>query len=153
MSNFRSRQVDIYSIGNPLAQWVSDGIKHYQQQSKKWINIQHTHLMKCHESPTHQWNKLQPKLNPRHAWIALDVTGKQQDSVKFKHSIHKILEQQSISFIIGGAYGLAEACIEKSTHVWSLSNLTFSHTLVPILLVEQTYRAMSMIHQHPYHKS
>jgi len=153
MSNYRSRTITIFSIGNPLQKWVKDGIQHYQIQSKKCININRTHLTKAPSTPTEQWNKIKSKLNSQDALIALDVLGKELNTTDFKDNINKILQQQSITFIIGGASGLPEECLKSSKNIWSLSHLTFSHTLVPILLIEQIYRSMSIIHQHPYHKS
>lgn len=153
MSNYRSRTITIFSIGNPLQKWVKEGIQHYQLQSKKWININCIHLTKAPSTPTEQWHKIQPKLNTQDVLIALDVLGKNLNTTNFKDNMNSILQDQSISFIIGGASGLSKECLKSSKKIWSLSHLTFSHTLVPILLVEQIYRSMSIIHQHPYHKS
>lgn len=54
--------------------------------------------------------------------------------------------------IVGGAYGLAPSVLEKATMVWSLSPLTFPHTLVRLILIEQLYRAVSIVNGSAYHK-
>ena len=57
-----------------------------------------------------------------------------------------------IEFIIGGAYGLDESVLEQAELVLSLSPLTFSHQLVRLVLLEQLYRAFSILHNTDYHK-
>ncbi|HUI91745.1 MAG TPA: 23S rRNA (pseudouridine(1915)-N(3))-methyltransferase RlmH [Chitinivibrionales bacterium] len=58
----------------------------------------------------------------------------------------------SLSFIIGGAYGLSPA-VKKSCHeILSLSPLTYPHTLSLVVLLEQIYRAFTIFKGHPYHK-
>ncbi|MCA9788876.1 MAG: 23S rRNA (pseudouridine(1915)-N(3))-methyltransferase RlmH [Cyanobacteria bacterium HKST-UBA03] len=54
--------------------------------------------------------------------------------------------------IVGGAYGLAPEILEQADLVWSLSELTFPHQLVRLIILEQLYRALSIIHHEPYHK-
>jgi len=82
--------------------------------------------------------------------IALDVNGKKVDSFKFA----KILEnKQKINFFIGGAYGLEKEFLKKCDLVVSLSELTFSHKLVKVVLCEQVFRGFSIINNHPYHKT
>jgi 23S rRNA (pseudouridine1915-N3)-methyltransferase len=58
----------------------------------------------------------------------------------------------NIAFIIGGADGLDKKIIEKSNWVWSLSSLTLPHNLVKVILVEQIYRASTILNNHPYHR-
>jgi 23S rRNA (pseudouridine1915-N3)-methyltransferase len=58
----------------------------------------------------------------------------------------------NVTFIIGGADGLDKKIIEKSNWVWSLSELTLPHNLVKVILVEQIYRASTILNNHPYHR-
>lgn len=54
--------------------------------------------------------------------------------------------------MIGGAAGLAPSLIAEADCRWSLSALTLPHQLVRVILVEQIYRAWSVLNQHPYHR-
>lgn len=56
-----------------------------------------------------------------------------------------------IVFIIGGAYGVTESVQKRADVLWSLSNLTFPHQLVRLLLAEQLYRANTIRRGEPYH--
>ena len=58
----------------------------------------------------------------------------------------------AVTFVIGGAYGLSDSIIQASDLVLSLSRLTFSHRLARLVLLEQLYRAFTIIHNTGYHK-
>ena len=85
--------------------------------------------------------------------IALDLGGKELDSAGFSEILRgEILRgKNSVEFFIGGAYGFGAEFLRKVRSV-SLSKLTFSHKIVPLILCEQIYRAFSIINHHPYHK-
>lgn len=80
--------------------------------------------------------------------IALDLGGEQVDSAGFSEIVR---DKNAINFFIGGAYGLSEAFLRQTRRI-ALSKLTFSHSIVPLILCEQLYRAFSIINNHPYHK-
>ena len=63
-----------------------------------------------------------------------------------------VTSSKDISFLIGGPEGLSEDCLNSSNEIWSLSPLTFPHSIVPIILIEQLYRVWSIEKNHPYHK-
>lgn len=81
--------------------------------------------------------------------VALHPAGKELDTMAFKTMIQ---EASAINFFIGGAYGFDEAFLGKCDRVVSISKLTFSHKLAKVILLEQIYRAFSIINAHPYHK-
>jgi 23S rRNA (pseudouridine1915-N3)-methyltransferase len=85
--------------------------------------------------------------------IALDMRGKELSSKEFvgllsQLQVHSI---NSLAFAIGGAHGHDESLLGKANFVLSLSKLTLPHRLARVVLVEQLYRAHSIIHNHPYH--
>ncbi len=86
--------------------------------------------------------------------IALDEKGKEHSSKDFAALFEKITlgGKSHITFIIGGAYGLDEEVLQNANLRMSLSKLTFPHLMVRIILIEQIYRAQSIIDGHPYHK-
>lgn len=85
--------------------------------------------------------------------IALDARGTQWSTQQLQE---KLADWQrvgrDIALLIGGPDGLAEACLTRAEHVWSLSNLTLPHRLVRVILAEQLYRAWSTLNRHPYHR-
>ena len=91
---------------------------------------------------------------PKHAFtIALDRQGKQYSSTAFAQLIDSKLGLGiPINFLIGGPEGLSHDSVTKSDLSISLSAMTFPHPLVRVILVEQIYRAWSIINRHPYHR-
>ena len=85
--------------------------------------------------------------------VALDEHGKSLTS----EGLSNLLAQRADSgtkrlvFLIGGAYGLDSAVLEKAKFQWSLSSLTFPHQLVRLLLAEQLYRACTILRNEKYH--
>lgn len=86
---------------------------------------------------------------PNQYRIALSPNARRVDSFEFANILKN---QANIAFFIGGAYGLEEKFIQDCHTQISLSPLTFSHKIAKIVLSEQIYRALCLIHNHPYHK-
>lgn len=93
-------------------------------------------------------------IKPGSITILLDEKGKQYSSIDFA----KLLQNYGtngnshINFVIGGAFGLDEALKSKANGLISFSAMTFPHLMVRSILIEQLYRAESIINNHPYHK-
>ncbi len=86
--------------------------------------------------------------------VALDVTGSAWSTLELSRKLRHWLQQgRDISLLVGGPDGLSPACLQRADASWSLSPLTFPHTIVRIILAEQLYRAWSMLHNHPYHRA
>lgn len=84
--------------------------------------------------------------------VALDETGKQFNSIDFAEIIKKQKDEgQKINFIIGGAFGLSSAVKAKANLTLSLSKMTFTHEMARLFLMEQVYRAFSIIAGKGYH--
>ena len=85
--------------------------------------------------------------------IVLDAKGKQFSSETFAHHLREwsLHEQIPLTFVIGGPLGLSQE-IKKRAHIMlSLSPLTFPHDIARILLAEQLYRAVTILHGKTYH--
>lgn len=97
--------------------------------------------------------KMLAYIKPDHLVIALDVKGK-------PWSTEQLAEQMTgwhqggrdVDLLIGGPEGLAPACLAKAEIKWSLSPLTFPHIIVKLIIVEQIYRAYTILQHHPYHR-
>ena len=81
--------------------------------------------------------------------IALHPTGKKLDSFAFSKLIS---DKISLHFFIGGAYGFEQDFVDKCDVAISLSDLTMGHKIAKTVLLEQIYRAFSLLNNHPYHK-
>jgi len=86
--------------------------------------------------------------------VVLDVVGKSISTMKLSAILEGWLQQaQDVSIIIGGPDGVSDELLAEASLKLSLSALTFPHPLVRIILLEQIYRAWSILNNHPYHRA
>ncbi len=85
--------------------------------------------------------------------IALDESGKEYSSQGFAQHLNKILvtHNKPIYFMIGGPYGFSQEVKNRADELLSLSQLTFTHQMVRIILLEQIYRAFTILKGKKYH--
>jgi len=85
--------------------------------------------------------------------IILDEHGKDIKSIAFANMIQSELDHaQKLCFIIGGANGIAPQIKQKATYSLSFGKATWPHLLCRVMLIEQIYRAQSILNNHPYHR-
>jgi 23S rRNA (pseudouridine1915-N3)-methyltransferase len=86
--------------------------------------------------------------------VVLDQRGEEFSSLAFARKVQQwqIKGVREAAFIIGGHFGFAERVRESADLIWSLSTLTLTHEMARLVLVEQLYRAFTIIHGHPYQK-
>ncbi len=93
------------------------------------------------------------KLRPGERLVALDERGEQPTSVELARRLARWQERgQDVALVIGGADGLSPAVLERAQERLSLSRLTLPHRLARVVLVEQLYRAVTILRGEPYHK-
>lgn len=112
--------------------------------------LSHEYIKRLGEKPRLIWNwqrdekgLFEAAKNHPHP-IFLEEKGKKMDSKGFAKELEKL---SHIAFVIGPAEGFSQP-----VEGWSLSALTFPHQLAICLLLEQIYRAKTLIEGHPYHK-
>lgn len=154
-------KINLIAIGKKMPDWISHGIEHYKKQLPKNYNFTITALESQNRKSISAENtkNLEEKLildaaSGSTLLIAFDELGKQQSSKELSKSIEKWqLEGDSVAMIIGGADGLSSELKQKCNLIWSLSNLTLTHSMARLVLVEQLYRGHSLMTNHPYHRS
>lgn len=154
-------KINLIAVGKKMPDWISHGIEHYKKQLPKNYNFAITALESQNRKSISAENtkNLEEKLildaaSGSTLLIAFDELGKQQSSKELSKSIEKWqLEGDSVAMIIGGADGLSSELKQKCNLIWSLSNLTLTHSMARLLLVEQLYRGHSLMTNHPYHRS
>lgn len=154
-------QITIVAVGKRMPQWIAQGVEEYLKRLPRELSVK---LIEVAPGKRHKRSVREDILNkeaqrikaaqPAGALsIALDETGKQHNSKMLAQKLEAWTQAgQDITFIIGGADGLDPALINQSTETWSLSNYTMPHALVRVFLVEQLYRAWTILTKHPYHR-
>jgi 23S rRNA (pseudouridine1915-N3)-methyltransferase len=87
--------------------------------------------------------------------IVLDERGQSLTSEKLAKLLQARANEsvKNLIFLIGGAYGVDEAVLQRAKFKWSLSSLVFPHQLVRLILAEQVYRACTILRNEKYHHS
>lgn len=89
---------------------------------------------------------------PNTKMILLDEHGKEFRSIEYADYLQKVmLSGQDMVVVVGGPYGFSDAVYQRANGKISLSKMTFSHQMVRLFFVEQTYRAMTILRGEPYH--
>ena len=150
--------INIYQIAKQSSDMYEPLVKEFIKMSSKYakVNIHNLFNKRIAKAQTisavdaqkSYTEVFEPHLNSGYN-IALDVLGKKVDSFKFSN----LLQQHAIiNFYIGGAYGFERSFLEKCDTKISLSDLTMAHKVANIVLLEQIFRGLCIINNHPYHK-
>lgn len=93
------------------------------------------------------------KLNPTDVLVLFDENGKTYTSVEFSKFLQKKMNSgiKQLVLAIGGPYGFSDSVYQKAQSKLSLSKMTFSHQMVRLFIVEQLYRAFTIMRNEPYH--
>lgn len=118
------------------------------------INLKNSSSLSVEEY-RNQEKKLILQYLPKDATIiVLDINGKDWSSEYFASKIEDF-QQSSIGevvFLIGGAFGLDKDLCDRASYRFSFGRITLPHLMARIVLIEQIYRAQTIIEKHPYHK-
>ena len=150
----------IISIGNKLSPWELEGINYYTKQLKNKIDINFINI-KGQQHPKRSIEEvlkleseyILKKIPDDSFLISWDSNGDMVDSKEFSKIFeNSMINNLKLCFLIGGSFGLDKNILNNSQKVLSASNFTFPHRLFRIILIEQIYRAFSIISNSPYHK-
>ena len=154
-------KIRFISIESSRPEWAKKAFTTYESKFNKSIDMDWLGLKPVSRTRNYnvldvvekESNLLQSKIKKHEFVIALDKEGMSLSSEKLRFQFDNwISSSKDISIIIGGPDGLSKKLIRQSDFCWSLSQLTFPHSIVPVIVVEQIYRVWSMTQNHPYHK-
>lgn len=141
--------------------WVNQGVKEYSKRFPPELNVQITEIQPTRRSKTahpekvlkSEAERINGAISKSSYLIVLDEQGKRQRT----HDLAKNMETWmregvNIAIIIGGADGIHTEIKNSANELWSLSDFTLPHGLARVVLVEQLYRAWTVINKHPYHR-
>ncbi len=145
------------SVGKDRSGLFAPGVDEYAKR------LTHTHKVQLVELPESRASgvkakeeegaQLLKKLTPRDSLVALDERGKSLSSVDFAKWLGRQQDSgRDVAFVIGGDEGLSDDVRNKAALVMSLSAMTLPHRLARLVLLEQVYRAFSILRGEPYHK-
>ena len=154
------RKIRVICVGKTQDAYLLEGIKVFEKKLKRfcsfsWIFIKEAAYKKGKKN---QWlseecTRLQKAIDSRNYIIACDEKGRSYTSPSLAKQFQSIANSghSQIDFIIGGAYGLPEDILKKANLKLSLSDMTFTHQMIRLLLIEQIYRAFTINNNIKYH--
>ncbi|MEW6434849.1 MAG: 23S rRNA (pseudouridine(1915)-N(3))-methyltransferase RlmH [Myxococcota bacterium] len=145
------------SVGKDRSGLFAPGVAEY---ARRLSHVAKVALIELHESRASgvkgkedEGAALLSKLGPRDVLVALDERGKALSSVDFAKWLGQQVDQgRDVAFAVGGDEGLSDEVRQKAGLVLSLSAMTLPHRLARLVLLEQVYRAFSILRGEPYHK-
>ena len=110
------------------------------------IRFEHSDIKKESES-------IYKKIEESDFVVLLDEIGSPLKSINFAEFIDNKMNMSTkrLIFVIGGAYGAAPILKERANYILKLSDMVLPHELARLLLIEQIYRAYSILNNSPYH--
>lgn len=158
-------KIKLYAIGKIKESYLKVGIEEYLTRIKPYSSIEiievkdepindNPSLKDIERAKNNEGARVLKLLKNNEYLIALDLAKKQFKSEEFADFLMKKLEENgsSISFVIGGSYGLSDELKKRSNYSISLSDMTFLHQMTRLILLEQIYRAFKIINKEVYHK-
>lgn len=149
-------------VGKTKESWIKEGISHYQKLLKKFAELK---LVEIREEKItgskdqkaileNEADKILTCLEKSRLCIVLDVKGENQSSESFAKFFEENLNRgyHEFTFILGGALGLSKKVLDVCPVKLSLSQMTFTHEMSRVILLEQIYRAFSILKRTKYHK-
>ena len=150
--------IKIITVGSIKEKYLKDAIEEYTKRLSKYTNIEIVEvkdegLVEPQKAIALEEEKILKHINDKDYLITLEIEGKELSSEEFAKKLDNIqLEASTITFVIGGSYGLSENIKSKSKLHLSFSKMTFPHQLFRVLLLEQIYRAFKINNNESYHK-
>jgi 23S rRNA (pseudouridine1915-N3)-methyltransferase len=158
---FYLMKIECWAIGKQHESYVSRGVEDFTQRIGKYypfewrlFSLKKTAASYLPQNLKKEENEMiQAALKPDDWLVCLDEKGKSLTSRKLATFIQDRGNEavKRLVFLIGGAYGLDESILKRSKFTWSLSELTFPHQLVRLILAEQIYRACTIGRNEKYH--
>ncbi len=154
-------KVEFWVIGNTSFPYLKEGTAIYEKRLKHYLSFEYKTLpdvknaknLSTTQLKTKEGALILKKIEQGDWLILLDEKGKEFSSIKFAAYMDNLLQQshKRLIFLVGGAYGFSSEVYQRANGKLSLSKMTFSHQMVRLFVLEQLYRAMTILRNQPYH--
>jgi 23S rRNA (pseudouridine1915-N3)-methyltransferase len=149
-------KIELLFVGKTSERFLTEGIEIYSEKLKHYLQVEIIIIPSSKAKARTKGEESEVilrRINPRDYVVLLDESGNQLSSVDLSKQIQKWMNQsfKKIVIITGGAYGVDQSLMKRADFLWSFSQLTFTHQMIRLILLEQLYRAMTIIKGESYH--
>lgn len=155
-------KIKILALGKIKEKFLKDGMDEFLKRLSAYSNIEIVELSPIEIKDENlsekileqEGKKILPQIKPDSYVITLEINGANLSSEKFAQKIDEIINNgySEIVFVIGSSCGLSKNVSQRADFHLSLSNMTFLHQFVRLILIEQIYRAFKILRNETYHK-
>ncbi|MEG1563634.1 MAG: 23S rRNA (pseudouridine(1915)-N(3))-methyltransferase RlmH [Bacteroides sp.] len=148
-------------VGRTVEPHYINAINDYLERTKHYISfeievipeLKNTKSLTMDQQKEKEGELIGKALQPGDVVVLLDEHGKEMRSVDFAQWMEKKLNNvnKRLVFVIGGPYGFSPKVYQAASEKIALSKMTFSHQMIRLVFVEQLYRALTILHNGPYH--
>ena len=154
-------KLHVIFTGKTTGKLFQEAIADYQNRLTHYVpftleelpDLKNTKSLNEDQQKEKEADMLFEKLQPGDVLVLLDEKGKEFTSREFstylENKLHTV--NKRLVFLIGGPYGFSQRVYDAAQGKISLSKMTFSHQMVRLFLVEQIYRAFTILNNQPYH--
>jgi len=156
-------KISFWSVGKTNEAYVKAGVEEFTKRIARYFKVEwdiipvpkNAGMLSEQDLRKREGETILEWLNKEDWLVVLDERGKQMHSERLAQFLQARANEsvKNLIFLIGGVYGIDEPVLKRADHVWSLSQLTFPHQLVRLILAEQVYRACTILRNEKYHHS
>ncbi|MGB8930588.1 MAG: 23S rRNA (pseudouridine(1915)-N(3))-methyltransferase RlmH [Anaeromyxobacteraceae bacterium] len=149
----------VVAVGRDRSGLFAPAVEEYAKRLSRYAKFE---LVEVSEAKRHagtprakeeEGESLLARIGPSERVVLLDERGAEPTSLELASRLAKWLQQgQDVVLVIGGSDGHADAIRARAQETLSLSRMTLAHRLARVVLVEQLYRAFTILKGEPYHK-
>jgi 23S rRNA (pseudouridine1915-N3)-methyltransferase len=149
----------VVAVGKDRSGLYAPAVEEYAKRLARYVRFE---LVEVPEARRHagtprareeEGEALLAKVGERERVVILDERGEEETSLEFARRVERWLARgQDVTLLLGGSDGLAPAVRARAAEALALSRMTLAHRLARLVLVEQLYRAMTILRGEPYHK-
>jgi 23S rRNA (pseudouridine1915-N3)-methyltransferase len=158
-------QIRVLAVGKLKEQYLVEGIEEYSKRLGRYERLEIVELRaesfseplsakEVEEILRREGERILKEIKPRSFLVALDRGGRALSSEELAEEIQRaaLAGSSQLVFVIGGSLGLDERVLKRADLVLSFSKFTFPHQLMRLILLEQIYRAFTILNNERYHK-
>ncbi len=149
----------LFAVGKDRSGLYAPAVAEYAKRLARYVKFEIVEVAEARKhagtprAKEEEGEALLSRIGVRDRVVALEERGQEETSVAFARRVGRWLSgAQDVALVVGGSDGLAPAVLARAAETLALSRMTLAHRLARLVLVEQLYRAMTILRGEPYHK-
>ncbi|MEA4968718.1 MAG: 23S rRNA (pseudouridine(1915)-N(3))-methyltransferase RlmH [Bacteroidaceae bacterium] len=153
--------IKLIFVGKTEEKYLQEGIEIYEKRLKNYINFETIVIPSLKDTKNlspqivkeKEGELILKQVSKYDKIILFDEKGLEFTSMDYSVFLQKHMNAgvKNLFFVVGGAFGFSDEVYKKADQKVALSKMTFSHQMIRLLIVEQIYRAFTILKNEPYH--